>query len=49
MWKVLKTKAWAWSSGEVLRSTEFKYEVTKGKLNLLLKHNVMHVEKHNCE
>ena len=26
-----------------------KFEVTESKLSLLLKHNIMHVEKHSCE
>ena len=34
---------------KILRITELTCEVTEGKLSLLLKHNVMHVNKHNCE
>ena len=53
MWKVLKTKAERkvvpQLAGEILRSTEVKFEVTESKLRLLMKHNVMHVEKHSCE
>ena len=33
----------------MLRSTEIKFEVTESKLSLLLKYNVMHVEKNSCE
>ena len=36
-------------AGKILRSTEIKFEVTEGKLSLLLKHNIMHMEKHSCE
>ena len=36
-------------AGKILRSTEIKFEVTESKLNLLLKHSIMHVEKHSCE
>ena len=35
--------------GKMLRSTEIKFEVTESKLSLLLKHNIIHVEKHSCE
>ena len=34
---------------KILRSTEIKFEVTESKLSLLLKLNIMHVEKHSCE
>ena len=30
-------------------SRKMKFEVTEGKLSLLLKHNFMHVEKYSCE
>ena len=33
----------------ILRSTEVKFEITEGKLSLLLKHDVMHVEKPSCD
>ena len=36
-------------AGKILRSTEVKSEVTESRLSLLLKHNVMHIEKHSCE
>ena len=36
-------------AGKILRSTEMKFEVTESKLSLLLKHSIMHVEKHSCE
>ena len=33
--------------GKILKSTEIKFEVTEGKLILLLKHKIMCVEKHS--
>ena len=35
--------------GKILRSTEIKFEVIERKLSLLLKDDLMHVEKHSCE
>ena len=32
-------------AGKILRSTEIKFEVTEIKLSLLLKHNIMYVQK----
>ena len=36
-------------AGKILRSTEIRFEVTESKLSLLLKNNIMRVEKDNCE
>ena len=36
-------------AGKMSRSTEIKFEVAESKLSLLLKNNIMHVEKHSCE
>ena len=36
-------------AGKIVRSTEIKFEVAESELSLLLKNNVMHVEKHSCE
>ena len=46
----VERKVVAWLvAAKILRSTEIKFEVTQSKLSLLLKHNIMHVEKHSCE
>ena len=31
------------------RRTKIKFEVIESKLSLLLKHNIMRLEKHSCE
>ena len=36
-------------AGKILRSTEIKFEVAESELSLLLKNNIMHVEKQRCE
>ena len=37
-------------AGKILRSTEIiKFEIAESELILLLKNNIMHVEKHSCE
>ena len=36
-------------TGKVLRSKEIKFQVTESELGLLLKNNIMHVEKYNCK
>ena len=54
MWKNLNTKlernvVGDLKAGKMLRSTEIKFEVAESKLSLLLKNNIMHVEKYNYE
>ena len=36
-------------AGKILTSTEIKFEAAESKLSLLLKNNIMYVEKHSCE
>ena len=36
-------------AGKIASNTEIKFEVAESDLDLLLKNNAMHVEKHSCE
>ena len=36
-------------AGKILRSTEIKSKLGQNESSLLLKNNVMYVEKHSCE
>ena len=36
-------------AGKILRSTGIKFQVAESELSLLMKNNVMHVEKYSCE
>ena len=36
-------------AGKILRSAEIKFEIAESKSSLLLKNNIMHIEKHSCE
>ena len=37
------------AAGEILRSTDIKFEVTEHELSLLLRNNTMYVKKYSCE
>ena len=36
-------------AGKISRRTEMKFEVADSKLSLLLKNEIMHIEKYSCE
>ena len=48
-WKLERNAVTYLVAGKILRSTEIKFEVAESELSLLLKNNIMHVEKHSCE
>ena len=48
-WKLERNVVAYLVAGKILRSTEIKFEVAESELSLLLKNNIMLIEKHSCE